>query len=249
MPRYYRYSNPLMSIHDRIATPHGKRQYVRTLFATIANRYDLITVLLSYGRDRAWKRRLVRLAALRPGHRVLDLATGTGDIALEAARSGAQAIGLDITPGMIVRARTKAGDGHPPAFLVGDMEALPFGSASFDVVTTGYGLRNVSDLGGALDEMLRVLEPGGQALALDFDKPSNPIVRAVYLAYLSMVGGAVGWLLHRDADTYRYIPASIRRYPGAADVARLMESRGFVDVKHYRVLGGLMAIHKASKHR
>ena len=125
------------------------------------------------------------------------------------------------------------------------MVALPFASASFDIVTTGYGLRNVPDLQAAIDEMLRVLKPGGQALSLDFDRPSNPLVRAVYLLYLTIVGGALGWILHRDPDTYRYIPASIRNYPGAEAVARVMEARGFVRVRHYRVLGGLMAIHQA----
>jgi demethylmenaquinone methyltransferase/2-methoxy-6-polyprenyl-1,4-benzoquinol methylase len=136
---------------------------------------------------------------------------------------------------------------HVPQFLVGDMVALPFAAGSFDIVTTGYGLRNVPDLQAAIDEMLRVLKPGGQALSLDFDRPSNPLVRSVYLAYLTMVGGALGWILHRDPDTYRYIPASIRNYPGAAAVARLMEARGFARVRHYRVFGGLMAIHHGFK--
>ena len=234
-----------MSIHDRIATPDGKRRYVRTLFATIADHYDLITVLLSYGRDRAWKRRLIALAAPSPGVRALDLATGTGDIAFALHRRGCQVIGLDITLRMIELAVGKATGG--PAFLVGDMQALPFPAGSFDLVTTGYGLRNVPDLTGAVDEILRVLRPGGQAVSLDFNRPSNPLVRTVYLAYLTIVGGALGWMLHRDPDTYRYIPASIRRYPGAPAVARLMETRGFARVRYYRVLGGLMAIHRAQK--
>ncbi len=108
--------------------------------------------------------------------------------------------------------------------LVGDMVALPFPSASFDLVTTGYGLRNVPDLSAAIDEIHRVLKPGGRMLSLDFNRPANAMVRAVYLTYLSLVGGAIGWMLHRDPDTYRYIPASIRNYPGAEAVARLMES-------------------------
>ena len=127
------------------------------------------------------------------------------------------------------------------------MMALPFKSRSFDLVTTGYGLRNVPDLGVAIDEIARVLKPGGHALSLDFDRPANALVRGVYLAYLTGVGGVLGWLLHRDPDTYRYIPASICRYPGRAGVTRLMEQRGFVRVQHYRVLGGLMAIHHAEK--
>ena len=243
-----------MSLADRIATPEGKRRYVRSLFATIADRYDFITVALSYGQDRRWKRRLVQLAAVRPGVRVLDLATGTGDIAFELAAYGADVIGLDITERMIELARAKiarafqasdrynVGSAH---FLVADMLALPFPSAAFDVVTTGYGLRNVPQLTPAIDEIKRVLKPGGQLLSLDFNRPSNAIVRRAYLAYLTTVGSLLGWVLHRDPDTYRYIPASIFQYPGAPAVARLLESRGFASARYYPVLGGLMAIHHA----
>jgi demethylmenaquinone methyltransferase/2-methoxy-6-polyprenyl-1,4-benzoquinol methylase len=241
-----------MSVQDRIATPEGKRRYVRTLFATIADRYDLITVVLSYGRDRRWKRRLVELAAPSPDARALDLATGTGDIAFAVGARAARVVGLDVTKRMIEIARDKsrgksASLASAPTFLVGDMVSLPFATASFDLVTTGYGLRNVPDLTAAIDEMARVLRPGGQALSLDFDRPSNTVIRTVYLWYLAIVGGALGWMLHRDPDTYRYIPASIRDYPGAAGVAEIMRARGFSRVRHYRVLAGLMAIHHATK--
>ena len=236
-----------MRLRDRIATADGKRRYVRALFATIADRYDLITIVLSYGQDRRWKRRLADLADPHRGAAVLDLATGTGDIALVFASHGARVVGLDITTRMIELARIKAPAESATAFLVGDMLALPFPSSSFDIVTTGYGLRNVPDLPRAVDEILRVLKPGGQALSLDFNRPSNALIRTVYLWYLTIVGGTLGWLLHRDPDTYRYIPASIRQYPGAAKVARLMEARGFSRARHYPVLGGLMAIHHATK--
>ena len=233
---------------DRIATPEGKRRYVRSLFATIADRYDLITVVLSYAQDRRWKRRLVRLAHPSPGVRALDLATGTGDIAFAMARAGAQVVGLDITPRMIELAIQKANPADGAcAFIIGDMSNLPFPDRSFDVVTTGYGLRNVPDLTRAIDEIARVLAPGGLALSLDFNRPSNALVRRAYITYLTLVGGALGWLLHRDPDTYRYIPASIRRYPGAGPVARLMESHGFAEVQYLPVLGGLMAIHFARR--
>lgn len=245
-----------MSLRERIATPEGKRRYVRTLFATIADRYDVITRVLSYGQDRRWKRRLVSMASPAPGMRALDLATGTGDIAFALAERGASVVGLDITSRMIDLAQAKraahdrqARDrGAEPAalhFLVGDMQALPFPASSFDLVTTGYGLRNVPDLTIAVDEIRRVLKPGGRLLSLDFNRPRNALVRSVYLMYLSMVGGALGWTLHRDPDTYRYIPASIRNYPGAEAVARLMKARGFSRATHTRVLGGLMAIHDA----
>jgi demethylmenaquinone methyltransferase/2-methoxy-6-polyprenyl-1,4-benzoquinol methylase len=239
-----------MSLRERIATPDGKRQFVRAIFATIADRYDLITVLLSYGQDRRWKRRLIDLAAPKTGARALDLATGTGDIAFALTARGLRVVGLDVTFRMIQIANRKAVGrvaAPAPVFLVGDMLALPFPSGSFDIVTTGYGLRNVPDLTTAIEEIERVLSPGGQLLSLDFNRPSNSVVRSAYLGYLTVVGAALGWVLHRNPDTYRYIPASIRQYPGAEAVARLLESRGFIRVRSYPVLGGLMAIHHATR--
>jgi demethylmenaquinone methyltransferase/2-methoxy-6-polyprenyl-1,4-benzoquinol methylase len=242
-----------MALRDRIATPDGKRTYVRALFATIADRYDLITRLLSYGQDRRWKRHLVALARADARTRALDLATGTGDIAFALCACGADVVGLDITPRMIEIAREKrdaaTGERHGALhLLVGDMGALPFPNGSFDLVTTGYGLRNVPDLAAAIREIRRVLKPGGRMLSLDFNRPANALVRSVYLTYLTLVGGAIGWMLHRDPDTYRYIPASIRNYPGAEAVARLLESSGFARARYDRVLGGLMAIHDARTH-
>ena len=234
-----------MRLADEIATPAGKRLYVRALFATIADRYDLITVVLSYGQDRRWKRRLVDLAGPRRGLRVLDLATGTGDIAFSLAERGAEVVGLDVTERMIVLANTKNRGGRDVRFLVGDMLALPFPGASFDAITVGYGLRNVPDLGAAIDEASRVVKPGGRLLSLDFNRPANRLVLWLYLRYLSWFGSALGWILHRDPDTYRYIPASLRTYPGADGVARLLAARGFTRVRHYPVLGGLMSIHDA----
>ncbi len=122
-----------------------------------------------------------------------------------------------------------------------------FPSASFDIVTTGYGLRNVPNLTMAIQEIERVLSPGGQLLSLDFNRPANRLVRAAYLSYLTVVGALLGWILHRDPDTYRYIPASIRQYPGAEAVARMFESHGFIGVRCYPVLGGLMTIHHATR--
>jgi demethylmenaquinone methyltransferase/2-methoxy-6-polyprenyl-1,4-benzoquinol methylase len=138
---------------------------------------------------------------------------------------------------------------RPPnvGLVTGDMLALPFGDGRFGVVTTGYGLRNVPDLAQAIEEIRRVLEPGGRLLSLDFNRPRNPVIRAAYLAYLTVVGSALGTLLHGDPDTYRYIPESIRQYPGAEGVARLLEVRGFESVRVIPVLGGLMAIHVARK--
>ncbi len=233
-------------------SPEAKQRYVRRLFATIADRYDFITVVLSYGQDRRWKRRLVDCAQVSHRDRVIDLACGTGDIALESAARGAAVVGIDVTPRMVEIARAKArasDDGRRPmpAFLVGDMMSLPLGDASVDVVTTGYGLRNVPVLEQALDEIARVLRPGGRFLSLDFNRPSAAIVRRAYVAYLSLVGSALGRVLHGDPDTYRYIPQSILRYPGADGITSELEKRGFDEVEAMRLLGGLMTLHVARK--
>jgi demethylmenaquinone methyltransferase/2-methoxy-6-polyprenyl-1,4-benzoquinol methylase len=111
-------------------------------------------------------------------------------------------------------------------------------------VTVGYGLRNVPDLGRAIDELARVLRSGGRVMSLDFNRPPNALIRWLYFQYLNVVGGVLGWVLHSDPDTYRYIPASLRTYPGAERVAHMMEARGFTRVEHVPVLGGLMSIHR-----
>jgi ubiquinone/menaquinone biosynthesis methyltransferase len=238
-----------MSLDAAFVAPDAKRRYVRTLFATIADRYDFITRFLSFGRDAHWKRRLIALADIGPGTRVVDLACGTGDLAFAAIDRGARALGLDITPRMIELARAKTTPAQAPrvAWAVGDMTTLPLADASCDVITTGYGLRNVPDLARAIAEAHRVLAPGGRLCSLDFDRPEDAWLRTIYLAHLTMVGAATGWVLHRDPDTYRYIPASIRRYPGARKVADLMRAAGFADARHIPVFGGLMAIHVARK--
>lgn len=232
-----------MALTDAFRSPDSKRSHVRRLFATIAHRYDFITRLLSFGQDRRWKARLVAEARLSASDVVVDLACGTGDIALALAAIGARrVIGLDITPPMLEIAARKCGDVD---YLAGDMTALPFRSDVVDLVTTGYGLRNVPDLEAAIGEIARILAPGGRFLSLDFNRPESAVVRAVYLGYLSVVGSVLGWVLHRDAATYRYIPASISRYPGAAGVARLLTAQGFTDVRVVSLLGGLMSLHVA----
>lgn len=246
-------------LDDALSSPESKARYVRRLFSTIADRYDLITVLLSFGLDARWKRRVVRLAAPQPGQQALDLACGTGDIAFALAARGARVIGLDITHRMLQLARARVvpaeagscnGAGShtgTPVFVGGDMVSLPFADESVDVVTTGYGLRNVPDLDRALREISRVARQGGTLVSLDFNRPSSAVVRRIYVSYLWLAGGALGWLLHRDPDTYRYIPASIERYPGAVAVTQMILRAGFTSATWLPVLGGLMAIHVARK--
>jgi ubiquinone/menaquinone biosynthesis methyltransferase len=238
-------------LRTAFASPDHKQRYVRSLFATIADRYDFITVFLSFGRDRSWKRRLVREASLTTAERLIDLACGTGDITFEAMRAGARATGLDVTKRMIELARAKSeelvgDDRGAPHFLVADMTALPINTSSVDVVSTGYGLRNVPDLGVALDEIVRVLKPGGRFLSLDFNRPTSAVARHAFLAYMTVVGSMLGWALHRDPDTYRYIPESIKRYPGAEGIASLLGARGFAQVRVIPLMFGFMTLHVAT---
>ena len=237
---------PSLPLRDAFDSADHKRIFVRRLFATIADRYDLITVLLSYGQDRRWKKRLISLAAVRSGQHALDVACGTGDIAFELARGGARTTGLDVTTRMlqIASRKTPAAAVH---FVAGDMMALPFSDCRFDVVTSGYGIRNVPAIEPALREIYRVLKPGGVFRSLDFNRPTNGFVRLIYLTYLTIAGSILGFVLHRDPETYRYIPESIRRYPGAARVCEIARAQGFAGCSWEPVLGGLMAIHRAAK--
>lgn len=235
-----------MRLRSAFETPEAKRRHNARLFGEIAPRYDLATVVLSYGRDRHWKRRLVDLADVSPGERALDLACGTADIAMLLAARGARVTGLDLAPPMLAVARGKVG-GAAVRFTAGDMTRLPFATGCADVVTAGYGLRNVPALDVALGEVVRVLRPGGRFLALDFNRPNGRMLREAYLAYLSVVGSMLGVVLHGDGATYRYIAASLRRYPGAAAVCGAMTCAGFREAKWLPVLGGLMAIHVARK--
>lgn len=241
-------SNGRPTLRAALSAPDSKHQYVRRLFATIADRYDLITVLLSFGRDRRWKQRLVRLAAVSRGSVALDLACGTGDIAFELASRGARVVGMDITQRMLQLAMRKP-QARPStvSFVAGDMMELPFAASRFDVVTAGYGIRNVPLIEPALREVHRVLKPGGVFLSLDFNRPASGVVRSFYIAYLTIVGSILGFVLHRDPDTYRYIPETIRRYPGAPAVTELLRREGFARAEWHPVLGGLMAFHVARK--
>jgi demethylmenaquinone methyltransferase/2-methoxy-6-polyprenyl-1,4-benzoquinol methylase len=239
---------PREPLRAALATPERKHRYVARLFDTIADDYDFITRLLSYGRDQHWKRRLIALAQIQADERVLDLACGTGDLAFAAGAAAPFTVGLDFTPRMVHLARERArSEGGRVKWLVGDMMALPFPSGSFDVITTGYGFRNVPVLDEAIREAARVLRPGGRLFSLDFNRPQPALLRAAYLTYLTVVGSTVGLALHRDPDTYRYIPESIRRYPGAAAVVDRFRSAGFAEARWIPVLGGLMAIHVARK--
>ena len=239
-----------LDMQEHITSPAKKQSYVNQMFATIAPRYDLVTTLLSYGQDRRWKRKLVELADIQPQHQVLDLACGTGDITfLLASRldSRGKVIGVDITPGMVEVARCKGLHEPRVHFEIGDICQLDYPDASFDRITVGYGVRNVPDIPQLMNEVFRLLRPGGHFLSLDFGKPEGRLYRRVYLGYLSATGSALGLLLHRDPDVYRYIAESIKHYPGQNGVMNMMGAAGFVGCGLVTFLGGAIAINWGSR--
>lgn len=235
-------------IRQRISDSDRKRRFVRGLFGRIARRYDLTNDVMSFGLHRRWKRRLVELAELAPGHRVLDLAAGTGDLALRAVeRTGRGLVAAaDLTPEMVEVGRERPG-AEQVAWVGADALELPFADESFDRVLIGYGLRNFPDLGRSLAEIHRCLEPGGRLLSLDFAKPPRRWLRRVYLRYLDVSTAAVGWLLHRDPEAYLYIPESLRAYPSQEGVCDAMEGAGFETCGWIDLVFGTMAIHFAHK--
>jgi ubiquinone/menaquinone biosynthesis methyltransferase len=235
---------PIVALRDAFSSPPAKREFNHRIFTTIAPRYDLITRVLSYGQDQRWKRRAIERVAPKSGECALDIACGTGDLAVGLASAGARVVALDLTLPMMQLA-TRRASLSPLTCVGGDICALPLSDAAFDIVTGGYALRNVPDLDGALREIARVLRRGGRFVSLDFDKPSSRALCHAYLAYLWIVGSVLGWVLHRDADTYRYIAASLRRYPGGRDVTMRLLASGFTRAERIPVLGGLMAIHVA----
>ena len=232
-----------------------RAEKVHELFATIARRYDLLNDIMSAGQHRRWKRRLVELAGEPRG--VLDLCCGTGDIAMMFAGRGACVTGVDFTEEMlnVAAARERRGSAgaspskHDPLWIRADALRLPFGENSFDVVSVGYGLRNLADIGQGLREILRVLRPGGKFLSLDFGKPESPAFRALYFGYLRVVLPIVGRMFCGDPDTHGYILASLQNYPAQRGTKELMESRGYRECGFEEFCLGSMAINYGSKPR
>jgi len=228
---------------------------VNELFAAIASRYDLINDLQSFWLHRSWKRKLVRLANPKPGERALDLCCGTGDVAFLLAEAGAKAVGLDFSEPMLARGRAKVppATSHPPGvvnpqFIQGDAQATPFPENHFDVVTVGYGLRNLASWERGLEEMLRVARPGGRLLVLDFGKPDNALWRGLYFGYLRRIVPLFGKVFCGDSQTYAYILESLNRYPAQRGVAAKMQKMNCADVRVVNVLGGAMTINYGVKH-
>ncbi len=222
---------------------------VNDLFARIARRYDLINDLQSFGLHRSWKRRVVELASPASGARALDLCCGTGDIAFALARRGAQVTGLDFSAQMLEVAASRNAKTQPAnvKFLQGDAQQIPFPENSFDIVTVGYGLRNLESWQRGLAEMHRVARPGGRLVVLDFGKPANAIWRALYFAHLKCSVPLVGLLFCGDASAYGYILESLKHYPAQLAVAEQMRELKCVNVRVVNLLGGAMAINYGEK--
>ena len=226
---------------------------VNDLFAAIARRYDLLNDLQSFGLHRRWKRRVVELAAVQSGNRALDLCCGTGDLALALARRGAEVTGLDFSQKMleVAESRNKIRDpksgARNPTFVQGDAQQLPFPDASFDIVTVGYGLRNLANWEKGLDEMHRVARPGARLVVLDFGKPANALWRAIYFGHLRCSVPLIGRLFCGNADAYAYILESLKQYPAQLAVAAKMRELKLVNVRVINFLGGAMAINYGEK--
>ena len=223
---------------------------VNDLFAAIAPRYDLVNDLQSFGVHRRWKRRLLGLAGLQAGERLLDLCCGTGDVSLSGARQKLRVCGLDFSGPMLAVAQRRgaaSGLAQPPAWLRGDALRLPFGDGVFAAVTISYGLRNLADLDGGVREMLRVLRPGGRLLVLDFGKPTNRILRRLYFLYLRWFVPVFGRCFCGDAETHAYIYESLLPYPDAAALAERLRAAGCSAVRVIPLVGGCMSLHVATK--
>jgi demethylmenaquinone methyltransferase/2-methoxy-6-polyprenyl-1,4-benzoquinol methylase len=226
---------------------------VNDLFARIARRYDLINDLQSFGLHRSWKRRVVKMASIAPSTRALDLCCGTGDIAFALAQCGAEVTGLDFSPQMLDVAKSRsqkveAGrQNKNPQFIQGDAQQLPFAENSFDLVTVGYGLRNLTSWERGLDEMHRVARPGARLIVLDFGKPANALWRTVYFTHLRLSVPLIGLLFCGNASAYAYILESLKHYPAQLAVAEKMRQLKLANVRVINLLGGAMAINYGEK--
>jgi demethylmenaquinone methyltransferase/2-methoxy-6-polyprenyl-1,4-benzoquinol methylase len=223
---------------------------VRGVFSSVAQRYDLMNDLMSAGLHRIWKRFAVELCGVREGAKVLDVAGGTGDLAMQLAkRAGDEGeVWLtDINAEMLARGRDRLNDaGYSLPAMRCDAEKLPFANSYFDCVTVAFGLRNMTHKDIALDEMLRVLRPGGRLMVLEFSRVWQPLA-PLYDAYSLKVLPVLGKLVSKDADSYRYLAESIRVHPSQKELASMMREAGFERVDYFNLSAGVAAVHRGFK--
>lgn len=237
---------------ERVAE-RDKQRRVRAVFDSVAQRYDVMNDLMSLGLHRLWKRFAVLVSRVHEGHDVLDLAGGTGDLArlLHARVGDAGSVTLaDINGAMLRTGRARLLDEGLVAglrYAQVNAEALPFPDASFDCVTIGFGLRNVTRKDRALAEMYRVLRPGGMALVLEFSHLRAPLMRPLYDLYSFKVLPWLGRRVARDPDSYRYLAESIRMHPDQANLAQMMRDVGFEDCEWFNLALGVVAVHRGRR--
>jgi demethylmenaquinone methyltransferase / 2-methoxy-6-polyprenyl-1,4-benzoquinol methylase len=226
---------------------------VRSVFASVAGKYDVMNDLMSFGVHRLWKQFTLSLTGLRPGQRALDVAGGTGDLAagmLRQVGKTGHVVLSDVNPAMLEIGRDRLLDrGHVGNVecIVADAECLPFEDNSFDCITIGFGLRNVTDKPAALRSMHRVLKAGGQLLVLEFSTPVSPGLKPVYDAYSFKVLPLLGRLVAGDADSYRYLAESIRMHPDQETLLDMLRTAGFGQARYHNLTGGIVAVHRGYK--
>jgi demethylmenaquinone methyltransferase/2-methoxy-6-polyprenyl-1,4-benzoquinol methylase len=231
----------------------NKAQRVADVFHSVADKYDLMNDLMSVGTHRVWKRITIEMSAVRAGHKVLDIAGGTGDLAAKfAARVGPEGtvVLADINDSMLRVGRDRLLDRgivENVRFAQADAQHLPFPDNSFDLVSIAFGLRNVTDKDLALRSMLRVLKPGGRLLILEFSKPQNPLIEKLYDGYSFNLLPKLGQLFARDENSYRYLAESIRMHPDQQTLQSMLDSAGFVNTDYHNMSAGIVALHRGIK--
>lgn len=225
-----------------------RARYVQGMFARIAGRYDLMNRLMTAGQDGRWRRRVIQLAQLPAGSRLLDIATGTGDIAQEALNQhpGAQAVAGDFTIEMMLAGREKP-ERSSILWLGADTLQLPFPEDTFDAVTSGFLMRNVIDVQGAFREQVRVTRPGGRIVVLESSPPKENLLRPFIRFHLNHVIPALGRVIAGDSEAYRYLPDSTQQFQEPETLAALMRQAGLVDVGFELFMFGTVAIHAGRK--
>jgi demethylmenaquinone methyltransferase/2-methoxy-6-polyprenyl-1,4-benzoquinol methylase len=226
---------------------------VRAVFSSVAGKYDLMNDLMSFGVHRLWKQFTLSITGLKAGQSALDVAGGTGDLTRGLARQvgkTGRVVLSDINRSMLDAGRDRLLDagfaGHVQC-VVADAERLPFADASFDCVTIGFGLRNVTDKAAALASMYRVLRPGGQLLVLEFSKPVAPGMKPLYDAYSFKLLPLMGRLVARDEASYRYLAESIRMHPDQETLLGMLKAAGFAEARYHNLTGGIVAVHRGYK--
>jgi demethylmenaquinone methyltransferase/2-methoxy-6-polyprenyl-1,4-benzoquinol methylase len=209
---------------------------VRAMFDRIAGVYDVMNTVMTAGLHHRWRSRAVDLSRVGPGTRALDVATGTGDLAIELAARGGDVVGSDFSEGMLARARTKA---PGLTWEQADAMALPYPDNTFDAVTVGFGARNFGDLAQGLREMVRVVKPGGRVVILEITTPQKPPLSTFFSLWFDRVVPLMG----RFDEAYTYLPNSVKRFPGPAPLAAVLAEAGCTDVGWILTAGGIIALH------